>query len=43
MRQYINLTGGLILSLSLKLHLNDGSSHMHTLSHLRLTFSYGLI
>ena len=30
MPQYVNLTGGLILSLFLKLHLNDESSHMHS-------------
>ena len=43
MRQYINLTGGLILSLSLKLRLNDDSSHGHSSFHLRLMFPYGLI
>ena len=43
MCQYVNLTGGLILSLSLKLHLNDDASHIRTSFHLRLMFPYGLI
>ena len=42
-RQYVNLTGGLMLSLFLKLHLDDELSHVHSLSLLCLVFPYGLI
>ena len=43
MYQYVNLTGGLIVSLSLKLHLNVDSSHVCISFCLCLTFLYGLI
>ena len=43
MHQYINLTGGLMLSLFLKLCLNDESLHVHSSFCLCLVFPYGLV
>ena len=41
--QYANLTGGLMLSLFLRLHSKDELSHMHFPSHLPVAFPNGLI
>ena len=41
--QYTNLTGGLMLSLFLRLRLKDELSHMHFPFHLLVSFPNGLI
>ena len=41
--QYANLTGGLMLSLFLRLRSKDELSHMRFPSHLPLAFPNGLI
>ena len=41
--QYVNLTGGLMLSLFLRLCSKDELSHMHFTSRLPVAFPNGLI
>ena len=41
--QYANLTGGLMLSLFLRLHSKDVLSHIRFPSHLHMAFLIGLI